>query len=100
MHLPKWLRQLLVQPTTYAAIAALISALAPFLSYWINRTTLSAKLSDRIYDLDKLIMDNAACFAAFVDQTSRPQPDYFASAASREKKHHQLRVFAYYFTLR
>ncbi len=89
-------KNLLSEPATYSAIAAAFSAMAAIASYQVNRKSLSSKLTDRLYDFDKLIMGNAADFEAFLKLTTRPVADYFATTPLSVNVV-KLKSFAYYY---
>ncbi|GEM_PF-2811414 len=98
MCISESVQALLSEPATYSAIAAGFSAVAAFASYHVNRQSLSSKLTDRLYELDKLIMSNAKSFAKFVKQSGRRRTDYFFSPRTpKTEEYHQLKAFAYYY---
>lgn len=63
-----------------ATSSVVASVLAFALNYGLTRRTLMAKLNDRLFDLDKLILGNASAFATFWGQGDRERDDYFATA--------------------
>jgi len=88
---------LIANPATYSAIAAAISAAAAFSSYWINRSSLASKLTDRLYDFDKWILGNPCEFKKFIAQATREKADYFAASAPEDEDHIRLKALAYYY---
>ena len=85
------------EAATYSAIAAAFSAVAAIASYQVNRKSLSAKLTDRLYDFDKLIMGNAKEFAEFLAKASRPQANYFETTTTPTCDYVKLKAFTYYY---
>ncbi len=66
-------------PAFWSALFALASAIAAGFSYSVNRRSLTSKLMDRLYDLDKLILTNPKQYYLFIEQSHRPTLDYFAT---------------------
>jgi hypothetical protein len=96
MSLTVSLTRLLGEPATYSAIAAAFSAAAAIFSYGINRKSLSSKLTDRLYEFDKLILGNASTFEKFLNETNRPTANYFETTPIGAD-HVPLKAFAYFY---
>jgi hypothetical protein len=83
-----------------ATSSVVATALTLFFSYGITRRTLMAKVNDRLFDLDKLILANAASFAAFWALGDREDDAYFATALRTKPVSAEVitqRAFAFYY---
>lgn len=89
--------QIISEPATYSAIAAIFSAIAAIFSYSINRKSLSSKISDRLYEINKLIMSNPEVFNAFVTEAHRLKEDYFEITSEKDRLHVQLKSLVYFY---
>jgi hypothetical protein len=91
------------QPAVWSAFFAAVSATAAWFSYYVNRHNLAAKLMDRLYDLDKMIIASPEVFATFVQLANHPTDDYFAAKrpgtteTEKQKTYYKLKAFAYFY---
>jgi len=88
-------------PVFSAAFAA-VSAVAALFSYFIsrrnlaeNRRNLAAKLTDRLYDLDKMILDKACKYKGFMDEAVRELDNYF-EVTSPSQTYYEYKAFAHF----
>jgi hypothetical protein len=83
------------------AVASLAVALA-FLTYVLSRALLpltpTAKLWDRMYEIDKLAISNPKVLRLFVEQVERKTPYFYApsSEVPRNDDYYQLKTFVYF----
>lgn len=85
-----------LSPPLFSALFALLSVIAAAAAYVVNRRTLVAKLFDRLYDLDKLILSNAGAFQAFAEQATRPHDDYFRTS-KRDEVYYKMKAITYFY---
>lgn len=65
-------------------------------TYFLNHRTYVAKLFDRLYELDKLILGHPGAFLRFAQESTRPTDDYF-QATEPSEEYYKLKAFAYFY---
>jgi hypothetical protein len=84
---------------TSSFVATLISVAV---SYYINHRSLKAKLTDRLYEFNKLQLSHPEAFAGFWQHANRTRDDYFSSAfkdldTKKDKSLFEYRAIAHYY---
>jgi len=84
---------------TVAALALLIGTLTYLLSRVLLALTPSAKLWDRVYELDKLVLTYPEPFSRFMEQVSRTSAFFYAdsSIVPRDAQYYQLKAIVYFY---
>ena len=81
-----------------AAIAMLLGFLTYLLSRGLLPLTPSAKLWDRVYELDKLVLTYSDIFTVFMEQASRKTPYFYADPTDvkRDADYYKLKAMVYF----
>lgn len=91
-----------IDPPTVSAAVATIAAAATVFTYFLNRKLQpyapAAKLMDRMYELNKLVLQYPAEFAAFMKEATRKDAYFYApeSVVARDATYFRLKSFAYF----
>jgi hypothetical protein len=89
-------------PAVASAVAAIASAATAAFTYFLNRRvnplSVTAKLMDRLYELNRLALQYPKEFAAFLDEANRTTPYFYgpASDASARETLVRVRSIAYF----
>jgi hypothetical protein len=83
---------------TVASIALLIGIFTYLLSRGLLPLTPSAKLWDRVYELDKLVLAYPKPFARFMQEVARPNAFFYADSTTvpRNDEYYQLKAMVYF----
>lgn len=81
-----------------SVVAAVISAYSYLLNRKLQRLSTYAKLMDRLYELDKLILQYPEVMAVFIKEAKRTDAFFYApeSVVPRDVMYVKLKAFAYF----
>lgn len=89
-------------PAMASAVAALASAATAGITYLLNRQVnplaVSAKLMDRLYELNRLVLQYPEEFAVFIGHANRATPYFYAAPSEipRDRAYYRVRAFTYF----
>lgn len=91
-----------IDPPFVSSIVAIAAAVVATFSYLLNRKLQplapAAKLMDRLYELDKLILQYPEVMAVFMQQTKRTDAFFYApeTVVPRDAMYFRLKAFTYF----
>jgi hypothetical protein len=89
-----------IDPDYLGPLVSSVAALASWLAYWLNQRmqpiAQASKLMDRMYELDKLVLQYPDDFAAFMAEARRQNPYFSDLTVKREARYFRLKSIVYF----
>lgn len=89
-----------IDPDYLGPLVSSVAACASWLAYWFSRRmqpiAQASKLMDRMYELDKLVLQYPDEFAAFMAEAGRKTPYFGDITVKRDKCYFRLKSIVYF----